>query len=222
MDAIELNFPKRDFRIDRYPDECPRCHRSIDSTRVYQNIELEDKLELVFCCPSEKCKRLFISVYQQVDSRDNYYRYTNSYPKIPHETVVAAELKDISPTFYEIYNQAMIADNHNLTQLVGVGLRKSLEFLIKDYCMTTHPTEQAEIKKNNLSQIIKTYLKHSTFREIVEKTVWLGNDETHYHRQWKTKDIDDLKNLLHITQHYLLMEIEANKYICDMSNKTKK
>lgn len=218
MGSIEISTKERDFRLDRFPDQCPRCHLSIDPIKVYQNIELEDRLELVFRCPSQKCKRLFTTVYQRADSKGNYYTYAVSYPKTPPKTVVADELKTISPTFYEIYDQAMIADSYNLKQLVGIGLRKSLEFLIKDYCVTKHPNDKTEIKENKkLSLLIKKYLEHRTLREIAEKTVWLGNDETHYQRQWETKDINDLKKLHQITQHYFLMEIEANKYISEMS-----
>lgn len=219
MGKLEISTEKRDFSLECYPDQCPRCHLSIDPIKVYQNIELEDKLELVFRCPSQKCKRLFISVYQRVDSRGNYYRYAASYPKTPPKTIAADELKAISPTFYEIYDQAMIADNYSLTQLVGIGLRKSLEFLIKDYCIKNYPEDEKQIKKNKqLSQIINKYLEHPTLREIAEKTVWLGNDETHYQRQWETKDINDLKKLHQITQHYFLMEIEAKKYIEEMTS----
>lgn len=62
--------------------------------------------------------------------------------------------KNISPSFYEIYDQALIADYYGLTQLVGVGLRKSLEFLIKDYCIKSHPEESQIIKNRTLSQLI--------------------------------------------------------------------
>ena len=30
-------------------------------------------------------------------------------------------------------------------------------------------------------------------------TVWLGNDETHYERRWKDKDLDDLKVMINST-----------------------
>lgn len=38
----------------------------------------------------------------------------------------------VSPQFVEIYNQAKAAESFQLDQITGLGLRKALEFLIKD------------------------------------------------------------------------------------------
>ena len=35
--------------------------------------------------------------------------------------------------FLTIYNQSLSAEDNNLDQIAGIGYRKALEFLIKDY-----------------------------------------------------------------------------------------
>lgn len=44
-----------------------------------------------------------------------------------------SEIQEISPSFVKIYNQALAAEELNLSEIAGMGYRKSLEFLIKDF-----------------------------------------------------------------------------------------
>lgn len=220
MNSIPVQLNGRQGTVDCYPNVCPICHVTIEVKTVYQNMANANILELLFCCANKNCKRLFIAEYQKVDARD-YYRYARSYPKVFLNKEIPQELQDISPEFYDIYCQAMVADHHKLHQLVGMGLRKSLEFLIKDYCIKKHPGEKAAIKASLLSGVITKYIQHSTLQDIAKRTAWLGNDETHYERKWEDKDIDDLKRLHEITQQYLIMEIHAEKYISEMPENKK-
>jgi hypothetical protein len=49
----------------------------------------------------------------------------------------------------------------------------------------------------------------------------LGNDETHYVREWADKDLQDLKRIIKVTLHWLEMEAEHEKYESEMQGKTK-
>ncbi len=215
MGSTKVTIDNNEYAIDHYPGQCSRCHVNIVASCVHKSIISENKLELVFQCP--KCKSLFLALYRKPDPRINYYVYKQSYPKIPLEPKIASELKDLSPSFYQIYAQSMIADHNGLDQLVGIGLRKSLEFLIKDYSISKHPQEEQAIKQKKLSSVIEEYIDYAKLKNIAKRTAWLGNDETHYERRWIDKDITDLKKLHEITQHYVLMEIEADRYIAEMT-----
>ena len=103
-------------------------------------------------------------------------------------------------------------------QICGVGYRKALEFLIKDYLIKKIPRDEEIIKKKLLKDCIKDHIDSTKIKTIAEKAAWLGNDETHYVRKWEDKDLTDLKNLINITVHYILMELQADKYIEEMSS----
>ena len=56
---------------------------------------------------------------------------------LPEKEPLSDIISELSPNFCEIYNQAYIAEQTNLMQICGTGYRKSLEFLIKDYLIST-------------------------------------------------------------------------------------
>ncbi len=55
------------------------------------------------------------------------------FPNRNCNTIEHPEIKNISPKFYDIYNQSIIAKNNGLNEIYGMGLRKALEQLITDY-----------------------------------------------------------------------------------------
>jgi hypothetical protein len=103
-----------------------------------------------------------------------------------------------------------------LTEICGIGYRKALEFLIKDYLISNLPDEEEHIKKKLLGKCINDYVENPNIKEMAKRAVWLGNDETHYIRRWENKDINDLKILIDITVHWIEMEVLTNKYKDDM------
>lgn len=110
-------------------------------------------------------------------------------------------IEEISPSFVKIYNQAAKAEANGLDEVAGVGYRKALEFLVKDYLIGTYPDEEDEVRKKYLGDCIKEHLKDEALRNCAQLAAWLGNDETHYERRWIDKDIEDLKNLISLTAH---------------------
>ena len=105
-----------------------------------------------------------------------------------------------------IYNQAFSAEQYNLTEICGVGYRKALEFLIKDYLIINNPDETEKIQKKLLGSCISEYIDNTRLKSVAKRAVWLGNDETHYIRKWETKDLQDLKKLIELTLHWIEME----------------
>ena len=117
-------------------------------------------------------------------------------------------IDEISPKFGIIYRQATQAEMLGLAELVGIGYRKAIEFLLKDWAISEHPDERDKIAKMNLMDCVKNYIQDPSLKNGFARVVWLGNDETHYERVWKDKDIDDLKRLLKASLHKLNCELE--------------
>lgn len=122
----------------------------------------------------------------------------------------------VSPAFCEIHRQAEAASVLNLDQLEGIGLRKALEFLVKDYAGHEHPGDEAKIRSMPLANCIETYISDVNVKQCSKRAAWLGNDETHYSRKWETKDIEDLRRLVHLTVNGIDNALLAKKYMSEM------
>lgn len=137
-------------------------------------------------------------------------------PVAPKTADFSEEISNLSPTFVAIYNQALAADSESLDHLVGIGLRKALEFLIKDFAVDQNPDKEESIRKMTLANCIKTYANDPNIQSCATRAAWLGNDETHYTRKWIDKDINDLRLLIRLTVNWIENVLLTAKYSQEM------
>jgi hypothetical protein len=164
-------------------------------------------------CTNPNCERIFTAHYNPGLEEYNTYQ----------ELAVAEKkfddcIKTISPSFVNIYNQAYKAEQVRLGEICGIGYRKALEFLIKDYLTSLHPDKKEEFRKEALGICINK-IDNSSIKELARRATWLGNDETHYIRKWENRDIQDLKNLIDLTCQYITMESKSKAYLEEMPEK---
>jgi hypothetical protein len=57
-----------------------------------------------------------------------------------------------------------------------------------------------------LGTCIEEYVKDANIKVVAKRATWLGNDETHYERRWKDKDLNDLKTMINLVQHWIQAE----------------
>src|SRR5690554_2347535 len=114
--------------------------------------------------------------------------------------------------FSQIYNEAYFAEQNNLLEICGVGYRKSLEFLIKDYLITLFPSKEKQIKSNTVSNCINLYVEDTRLKSAASRAIWLGNDHTHYEKKWIDKDLNDLKTLIKLTINWIELEITTKRF----------
>ena len=205
------------------PNECPICHHIIQPKQVcgYRKDE-ERYVRVVFECPNLECQELFIGYYIGYMSMGNmmapnyHFELEKVEPQVYNSKVFEEMVHNVSTTFVEIYNQASSAEQVGLNEICGMGYRKALEFLIKDYLIQELPKEEDNIKKSLLGKCINTYISDQNIKAMASRAVWLGNDETHYVRKWENKDIQDLKKLIDITIYWISMSIMTKQYMEDM------
>jgi hypothetical protein len=137
-------------------------------------------------------------------------------PWSARQTEFPQTIQEVSPAFVEIFNQAVVAESQDLTQLVGIGLRKSLEFLIKDFAASEHPEQEVQIRATPLGACITQFVSDTNVKECAKRATWLGNDETHYTRKWETKDVSDLKLLVKLTVNWIDNSLLTKKYVAEM------
>lgn len=226
VQAQALSGNSRSVSIDRVPDTCPLCHTSVHPKQVFavvcqfENSEKEC-VEIVFQCPQQDCESLFIGGYIYTappPANPARCQLTSKIvPITPKPADFSDEILAVSPTFVEIYNQGLAAEAMNLSQLTGIGLRKALEFLVKDFASQQHTAEIDDIKKTSLGTCIEKYLADPNLQACAKLATWLGNDETHYTRKWLDKDITDLKTLIRLTVNWVENVLLTEKYKKDMN-----
>jgi hypothetical protein len=141
------------------------------------------------------------------------------YPLTAKGFNVIEGIADLSQQFVKIADQATKAEADGLGEIAGIGYRKAIEFLIKDYCIKIHPDNATSIRKLPLAQCIEQFVKDSNVKECAKRATWLGNDEAHYERIWTDHDVKDLKTLIRLTQHWISNEILTEQYLGDMKAK---
>lgn len=203
--------------IERKSVKCPFCGViNIPEYLFLKNVERSDFLNVFTQCTNPTCRNMFITQFSTVGVRKPVF--TKILPTaLPEKRTFSNIISELSPNFCEIYNQAYIAEQTNLMQICGTGYRKSLEFLIKDYLISTLPEDQHEAIKNKfLNNCIRDNISNINIKTEASRAVWLGNDETHYTRKWEDKDINDLKSIIELTLHWIESEIRTQKLLEDM------
>ena len=103
--------------------ECPFCGTKMNPDYIFL------RGEYIFAqCSNSDCEKYLLL------SKD----YTGSFGRIepnslPKKKNFSEIIVKVSSDFVNIYNQAYCAEQLSLDQVCGVGYRKALEFLIRDY-----------------------------------------------------------------------------------------
>ena len=193
--------------VERYSIICPNC-----GTRISPEYLCADsRTGVLFCrCPVGDCGTHFMlrqhSTWQ--DLLPNHSLMKETFSPI---------ITELSSAFVKIYNEAYAAEQMSLMEICGVGYRKALEFLVKDYAIVGKDEETVEkIKKSFLGPCIESYVTDARIKEVAKRAVWLGNDETHYVRKWENKDVQDLKGLIRLTIRWVEQEKETERLLEEM------
>ena len=109
----------------------------------------------------------------------------------------------ISEQFCTIYAQANDAEHYGLDQICGVAYGRALEFLVKDYAKRDKPEAAEKTEKATLHFCIQNFVTDPDIRGSTDLARWARNDETHYVRDYKGRDIKDLKRLIKLTVAFI-------------------
>lgn len=208
--------------IDKKPDLCPFCGLKIDACILQNSFCVDEggeEIRVFFQCPNSGCTEVFIGYYNKYDKEKKYYHLYDVAPKEYKKREFSEYIQSTSKTFVEIYNEASHAESLELKQIVGPAYRKALEFLIKDYAISNKGEDEEKIKGMSLTNCIKTYIEDSKAIDCAKRATWIGNDETHYVKEWKDKDINDMKILMEIVINCIENEILHKQYLADMPYK---
>ena len=202
------------------PKKCPCCEIAygneplITYKRQRPGYDEHYYLYSIYFCPH--CGHcFFVKALSHRGTHDGAVIITQ-YPSIETCTKFSDGISRLSPQFVDIYHQAESAENHNLSEICGLGYRKSLEFLIKDYLIMLFPEKAGEIQNKNLGKCINDHVENSRIKSLAKASAWLGNDETHYIRKHPDYNLSDLKTFINATVAFIDSELaflEAEKLL---------
>ena len=168
------------------------------------------------------CSSSFITTYENFINNPSYSSYKNNgaywagkletcEPIYPENKLFSEKIAKLSPMFQTIYNQANTAESYSLNEIAGMGYRKALEFLVKDFCIHLNPDKKTEIENILLGKCISTYISDEKIKNLATASTWIGNDETHYVRKHIDKDIKDMKQFIHALLYFIEYQLTVEE-----------
>jgi len=207
------------------PNICPHCHVVNTPHLKYKSPTLDTDGSpcniQIWQCSNQECGKLFGVLYKNVNGTVKIVKFLNGLPKGPIWPKPISNLKDgksigtekeIQSKFIKTYLQSLEAESNGLDEIAGMGYRKAIEYLVKDWAIQSNPKEKDKILGLWLSSIIQNYFT-GDLKEILERATWLGNDQTHYNKLFEEYNIEHLKELIDLIMVELDREYKKQHYI---------
>lgn len=184
---------------------CPFCGMKTSCEFVSTGYGISQHNRLYFINHCGECDMFFLS---QHINRDPDIVLEATYPNAIYKSDLPKEVAEFSPSFIKIYTQSMTAKLENLTEIVGLGLRKALEYLISDYITNVIKLPLEKTLERRIDQINVTNVNvHATLAR------WVGNDHTHTQQKHPEFTIDDMIQSIQIIVYYLHAEYISKKLL---------
>lgn len=181
MTMIQLPWDGTVNMLEVY-NVCPFCHRGMNPTlKSHVGSEKKDGIVhnflVIWRCTVNECLKDVVTFYEyeRADLGKMFFKFKeflNGTPELPKWPEVIMNLKNGNPDdlaipeqskFIDIYFQSISAEFKRLNEIAGIGFRRALEFLIKDYAIQEHSSKIVEIKKAPLLQVVKEYYPSDLF-----------------------------------------------------------
>lgn len=197
---------------------CPNCRRALAPFPQFGLVHPKEGSQLYFSL-IDYCSGCNSSILSEYEIRrkpkaagggfhDDHFIQSKLNYSVPSNFIAKEfepSISELSPQFVKIFNQAFNAESQLLDEIAGLGFRKALEFLIKDFSIHLKPEDETSILSMSLSQCIKKYIKDPRIEILAEKASWIGNDEAHYLKKHTDRDISDLKAFIAASVHFISM-----------------
>lgn len=186
---------------------CPYCNIGTDATRIEikpYTIESGIVADATYRCTN--FDKIFHVSYFKLET-DGIFKPYSVYPNFQGRNF-SEEISNVSPRFIKLYNQAYKAEYDNNLELAGCGYRNALEVLIKDFAINVLNEKKEEVIKIKLYGAIEKYLPDVDMSNCADVVRILGNDNTHYERDYNNLDFSVLKQYLNIFIEMIEVQIK--------------
>jgi len=215
------------------PNQCPHCHFAMapehESTKNFSSDYSNTDYVISWRCTNDPCQKLIVAHYYWNGSYNlNVSKYLDGFSKGPDWPEPILKLKskitkegkekEIDSRFIQIYLESLKAEDMGLHEIAGMGYRKAIEFLVKDWAISNNQDDSDTIKQAWLSKVIKDYYT-GDLKDILERATWLGNDQTHYKKLLEEYNTSDLKQLIELIMAELDRDYKKTKYITEIEKR---
>lgn len=221
---MDIVYKNRGMRL-KDPNICPHCH-IVNTPHEQWNVNTRDTDDTpvvisAWLCSNDSCRRIFLVNYKMDGQDFKFNRFLNGLPKGPDWPKPILDLKSgnqngadqpSSSRFIKTYLQSLVAENSGLDELAGMGYRKAIEYLVKDWAIQEKPGDKVKIESSWLGAVIHDYYT-GDLKEILERATWLGNDQAHYNKIFEEYDIEVLKELIELIMVELDRQYKKKHYI---------
>lgn len=186
---------------------CPYCGIGTDAIQLNlypMEITNGTIINITYRCTS--CDKIFHVSYKKTKDEEIFIPYS-VFPNFQGKEF-SKEIQSVSPRFIKLYNQAYKAEYDTNYELAGCGYRNALEVLIKDYAINILGEKKEDVVKYKLYKAIELYLKDVDMSNCADVVRILGNDNTHYERDYENIDFDVLKQYLNIFIEMIEVQIK--------------
>ena len=199
----------RKYEVLAYNEEsiCPMCKHAINPERLkvygYHDDAARKCVSMMYLCTA--CCNTFVVKYIIGDDGSPWRQYCG--PSKHEDRKFDDRISALSPQFVKIYNQAKAAEEDGLDEICGIGYRKALEFLVKDFLCRQYPDDTEDIKTMMLGKAISTKISDPDVKIVASRCAWLGNDQTHYVQKFGEYDLRMLKDLLDAVVYWIAIRL---------------
>jgi hypothetical protein len=222
---MEVNSPHGTYYNISEPNICPHCHVVNTPNNQWNVFSIDtDGIQnflSAWKCSNQNCNRIFIAMYKVQNKMLIFSRFLNGLPKGPIWPKPILNLKSgngkdpskpENSKFTKTYLQSLEAESKGLDELAGMGYRKAIEYLVKDWAIQNNLTEKDKIENSWLGSVITNYYT-GDLKDILERATWLGNDQAHYNKIFEEYDISILKELIDLIMVELDTQYKKKHYI---------
>lgn len=215
--AFEFKNPPFKYVIDE-PSVCPMCKIAMKPVVLHRDVSSVNQFvaQIAHLYRCQGCNRVFHAVYEVNTMPFSYpdvYRPWLTYlaPNNFVERSFGERILELSPNFVRLYNQALQAEQQKLEDIAGMGLRKALEYLVKDYLIYLNPDDEDDIKKSELGKCISNKLDNAKLKAVASRGAWIGNDYAHYQRLFEDKDLSDMHTFINAAVFWISAEFVTDE-----------
>ena len=192
----------------RKPITCPRCGIGTDGPIVNGNktkYGLDSSWAVVISITCTHCEQSFLALYE-ISVDKSSLNYLGCYPA-PSGTELHAGLSQLSPRFAAMHKQSERAELDGLHEIAAIGYRTALEILVKDFAINELKLDPKDVARKKLAAAIGSYLHQENLVKTADVVRLLGNDFTHYQREYPEHDFTVLKRY-----YKIFIDLVATQY----------
>jgi hypothetical protein len=169
--VMNVAYSGFEYRVEN-PSICPHCHKGIEPIHLFNNT-IESINYSIWKCTYRECGKQFVAVNKLIFTRNDrlgdFRGFLDGTPVVPYwpETI-----KNLKSKFIETYTQALHAEYLGLDEISGMGFRKSIEYLVKDYLIQKDELLAGKIEDKLLANVINENFVSPQENDLKELHGW--------------------------------------------------